>query len=99
MSNQIEQGGTFEFDFTLSGDQVEGFAPVFSLMQYPGDTPAISARAMTADTDDAKRWLGVLTAADTANLAVGRWWIHITASDTDENLRKRLYVDIGESWT
>ena len=99
MSNRVEQGSTFDFDLVVSGEDIEGFAPVFSLMQYPGDTPAISARAMTQDNAIGGRWLGSLNTTDTASLAIGRWWIHITAADSDESLRKRIPVDIQESWT
>jgi hypothetical protein len=64
------------------------------VMQFPGDTPAIS-RTLTFTDDSFK---GNLTSAETLSLAVGEWWIHIHSSDSDEDLREPQKLYISRGW-
>ena len=92
--NHIKQGETFSKDYTLSGDDVTGFTYDLTVMQYPGDTPAITRTLTIAD--------GVvnpdLTSAETAALSVGQWWIHINASDADEDDRTTDKLYVAKGW-
>lgn len=92
--NIVEQGETFDFDFDLSGDDVSGFTVTMNVLQYPGDSPAIT-RALTYSDG---KFIGTLTSAETAALAVGQWFVHITASDSDENLREPIKLYIAKGW-
>jgi len=94
MIERIRQGETYDFSFDVSGDDESGFTATMSVMQYPGDTPAIT-RALTY-TD--RSFLGTLTSAETAALAVGQWFIHIQTADSDEDLRKPLKLYISKGW-
>ena len=94
MPNRIRQGATFDFDFDISGASESGFTTTMSVMQYPGDTPAIS-RALTYTDGSFK---GTLTSAETAALAVGQWFIHVQAADSDEDLREPIKLYISKGW-
>ena len=93
--NTIRQGATFDFEAGLSGSAVSAFSVNLDVMQYPGDTPAISRAMVYTDGDFA----GTLTSAETAALAVGQWFIHITAADSDEDLREPIKLYIAKGWT
>lgn len=93
MPNYIEQGETYDFEFEISGD-ASGFTSTMNVMQYPGDTPAIT-RALTQDGDKFK---GTLTSAETLALAVGQWFIHATTADSDEDLREPIKLYISKGW-
>jgi hypothetical protein len=88
--NRIRQSETFGFEIALTGDDTAAFTNTLNVMQYPGDTPAIT-RTITAETD-------TLTSAETAALAVGQWWIYITSSDTDENIQDPIKLYISKGW-
>jgi len=94
MINNIRQGATFSFDFDLSGEDAATFTTTMDVMQYPGDTPTIS-RAMTYSND---KFIGTLTSAETAALAIGQWFIHIKSADSDEDLREPIKLDISKGW-
>ncbi len=88
--NRIEQGATFGFETGLTGDDTDAFTNVMNVMQYPGDTPAIT-RTITDETE-------TLTSAETAALAVGQWFIHIKSTDTDEDVRTPVKLYIAKGW-
>ncbi len=88
--NQIEQGETFTFDTGLSGESTSAFTVTMSVLQYPGDTPAIS-RTITD-------FEGVLTSAETAALDVGQWFIHLKAADSDEDIREPIKLYVSKGW-
>jgi len=90
----VRQGETYTFDFTLSGDDVAAFTYTMSVLQYPGDTPAIS-RELTV-TDGAAQ--AALTSAETAALAVGQWVIHVQSADSDEDVRTPERIQIAKGW-
>lgn len=92
--NIVRQGGTFDFDFELSGDDVSGFTVTMNVLQYPGNSPAIT-RALTYSDG---KFIGTLTSAETAALDVGQWFVHITAEDSDENLRDPIKLYIAKGW-
>lgn len=94
MINKIRQGETFDFSQDISGDTESGFTTTMSVLQYPDDTPAIT-RALTY-TDGS--FLGTLTSAETAALAVGQWFIHLQSSDSDEDLREPIKLYISKGW-
>jgi len=91
--NQVEQGATFSFEFSLSGDPA-GLTTTMNVMQYPGDTPAIT-RALTL-TDG--KFKGTLTSAETDALAIGQWFIHTSAVDSDEDIREPIKLYISKGW-
>lgn len=90
----VRQGETFTSDYELSGDDVDGFTYTMSVMQYPGDTPAIS-RALTIEDGAAQI---ALTSAETAALAIGQWVIHVQAADSDEDVRTPERIHITKGW-
>lgn len=90
----VQQGATYDFCFDISGDDESGFTATFNVMQYPGDTPAIS-RALTYSDNS---FIGSLTSAETASLAVGQWFIHISADDSDEAIREPIKIYIDKGW-
>lgn len=94
MINSVRQGHTFEFDFGISGSDVEAFATTFSVMQYPSDTPAIT-RGM--DYYEGK-FIGTLTALETTDLAVGQWFIYPNAVDADEDLGEPIKLYVAKGW-
>ena len=94
MPNQIRQGETFTFDTGLSGTSVSAFTTTIDVMQYPGDTPAITRALSYSDGD----FSGVLTSAETAALAIGQWFIHISSSDSDEDLREPIKLYVAKGW-
>ncbi len=92
--NNVEQGRTFDFDFALSGEDPTAFTTTFNVLQYPGDTPAVT-RAMTVEDD---KYIGSLTGTETAALAVGQWIIHINAVDSDEDLAEPIKLYVSKGW-
>lgn len=92
--NVVEQGETFTFDFSLSGNAVEDMSANMSVLQYPGDTPTIS-RSLTYDDG---KFVGTLTSAETATLDIGQWFIHLRATDSDENIREIIKIYITKGW-
>lgn len=94
MINQIRQGETYDFSQDISGDDESGFTTTMSVMQYPDDAPAIT-RVLPYTNGS---FLGTLTSAETAALAVGQWFIHLQSSDSDEDLREPIKLYIAKSW-
>lgn len=92
--NNIEQGETFTFTTGLSGSDSDAFSTTMNVLQYPGKTPSIT-RALTISDGEYK---GALTSAETASLSVGQWFIHITSSDSDEDLREPIKLYISKGW-
>ena len=92
--NNKRQGETFDFDTDISGDDESGFTVTMDVLQYPGDTPAIS-RALSYTDNSFK---GTITSAETLALAVGQWFIHITGNDSDEDLREPIKLYISKGW-
>lgn len=91
----VEQGRTFDFDFELSGTDALGFTVPFSVMQYAGDTPLIT-RNMTVSNG---KYIGSLTGSETASLTAGtQYFIHMNATDADEDLSKKLKIYITKGW-
>ena len=90
--NNIRQGETFDFTFTISGET--SLTGTFDVMQYPGDTPAIS-RALTKS---GTQFSGTLTAAETAALAIGQWFVHATGADADEEINDPIKLYISKGW-
>lgn len=88
--NIVEQGETFGFETGLSGTATESFTTILSVMQYPGDTPAIS-RTITNGVD-------TLTSTETASLAVGQWTLHLKSIDSDEDIREPIKIYISKGW-
>ena len=92
--NIVRQGESFDFDSDVSGDNESGFTVTMDVLQYPGDTPDIS-RALSYIDGSFK---GTITSAESAALAVGQWFIHITANDSDEDLRDPVKLYISKGW-
>ena len=88
--NTVEQGETFTFDTELSGTSASGFTVTMNVLQYPGDTPAIT-RVVDEDTE-------TLTSAETAGLSVGQWFIHLSAADSLEDVREPIKLYISKGW-
>jgi hypothetical protein len=94
MTTIVRQGETYASELALSGDDPDGFTYTMSVLQYPDDTPAIS-RALTLDDNKAQI---ALTSAETAALAVGQWFIHVQASDADEDVRAQERIHIAKGF-
>lgn len=92
--NIVRQGESFDFDSDISGDDESGFTVTMDVLQYPGDTPAISRELSYIDGS----FKGTITSAETLALAVGQWFIHITANDSDEDLRDPVKLYISKGW-
>ncbi len=92
--NSVRQGSTFTFEFELSGSDTDVFAINMTVMQYPQKTPAISRALTIADGVIS----ATLTSVETAALAVGQWFIHIRASDSDEDLREPQKLNVSKGW-
>ena len=92
--NVIQQGETFTFDFQISGDDLDGLSANMTVMQYPGDTPAIT-KALTLNDG---KFTGTLTSAETAALDVGQWFIHNQTTDADEDVREMIKLYIAKAW-
>lgn len=88
--NSIQQGETFTFDPSISGTNASAFTYTMDVLKYPGDTPTIT-RVITGDTE-------TLTSAETTALGVGQWWIHIKATDSDEDVREPIKLYISKGW-
>ena len=91
--NIIEQGETFTFTFSVSGD-TQGLTATMNVLQYPGATPDIT-RALTAVDGGFE---GTLTSAETAALNVGQYFIHASASDADEDIREPIKLYVSKGW-
>lgn len=89
----VQQGQTYKFTFSLSGD-LNGITPTMRILQYPGDTPTITRVLTQVDNE----FTGTLTSAETASLSVGEWYIHVTAVDSDENIRELNKIYITKAW-
>ncbi|MCP5005532.1 MAG: hypothetical protein GY941_16580 [Planctomycetes bacterium] len=93
--NMVRQGATFSQDIDISGDNESGFTVTIDVMQYPGDTPSIS-RALTYTGGTFPM---TITSAETSALDVGQWFIYVTSSDSDEDLREPIKLYISKGWT
>ena len=91
---RIEQGETYAFSFDISGDDITAFTGTWKLLQYPGDTPAVTG-SLTYDDGQFK---GVLSSATTQGLDVGDWFIYASLTDSDEDIRDPLKVSVGIAW-
>ena len=92
--NSVQQGGTFSFNAGFSGDDVSGLTVNIAVKQYPGDTAAIE-RAIAYSNGS---FPGTLTSVETAALAVGQWFIHIQATDSDEDIRAPIKLYVSKGW-
>lgn len=89
--NSVRQGETFTFTTGLTDVEASKLTNVFNVMQYPGDTPAI-----TGTITSNKR---ILTSAETAALAIGQWFIYRRSSDTEDDTREPVKLYISKGWT
>ncbi len=94
MSNIIRQGETFDFDIDLDGTAESGFTVNIDVMQYPGDTPAVSREVSYSGGS----FKASITSAETTAMSVGQWFIYVTSSDSDENLQKPIKLYIAKGW-
>ena len=92
----VRQGATYSFLAGISGDNESSFGVDMAVMKYPDDTPSIS-RSLTYSSSDSD-FKGVLTSSETAALSVGRWWIHIKATDSTEDIREPIALDVVKGW-
>ena len=98
MINSVEQGRTFSYEFSLDGDGASAFTATMSVMQHPGDTPAISREVGYECIDDGCGYIGTLTSAETAALAIGQWFVHVVAVDPDENISELIKFYVTKGW-
>ena len=92
--DRIEQGETYTFTSELTGDDTDQFTATMRLLQYPGASATLT-RSLTLEDGAYK---GVLTSAETINLSVGQWFIHVTSTDPDEDVRAPLKLYISKGW-
>ena len=94
----VRQGTVYHFAFNLTGTGASSFTPTCSVLQYPGDTPALTPTLTYSDS----RWRGSLTAANTTTLGntnIGQWIIYAEVSDGDEELHAELPIHIAKGYT
>lgn len=89
----VEQGQTYKFNFSVSGS-LNGLSVSMNVLQKPGDTPALT-RVLTQVNEE---FTGTITSAETAALAVGEWFIHVTATDSDEDIREATKIYVTKGW-
>lgn len=94
--NYVEQGRTFAFGFEIPGTGGESFTTTYAVMQYPGDTPALSGSMSYSSTDG--EYIAALTGTNTASLSVGQWFIHAKGVDADEDLAKPIKIYVRKGW-
>lgn len=90
--DKVQQGETYHFTFEISGDDTLSCS--ISVLQYPGDTAAITRTITSVDGE----FEGVLTSAETAALDVGQWFIHARLTDSDEDIRKPIKIYVTKGW-
>jgi len=88
----IRQGETFSFDLEVSGD--ESLSCTMSVLQYPGDTAAITKII----TPVAGVYSGLITSAESALLDVGQWMIVNRFTDSDEDVREPIKLYVSKGW-
>lgn len=93
--DQVAQGENYDFEYSLEGTGLGGFVYTLEAKQHPGDTAAIS-RAVTANSSNVVKV--TLTPTETANLAVGLWYLTIRSVDTDETLKEAKRIQIKKAW-
>lgn len=93
--NLVTIGKSFDFDAELEGEGVSGFTVPYSVLQYPGQSPALNG-TMTYSNG---KFIGTLTAAQTATLTIGQWFIYIEPSDSDEDLDQSIKIYVTKAWT
>lgn len=93
--DQVKQGTSYYFSQCLEGEDVNEFTYSLEVKQYPDDTPSVM-KTLTTIVDN--QVTGVLTAAETASLAVGLWYINITSSDPDEDIQEERRIQITKAW-
>ena len=82
----VRKGGSLPFSFDRGDESISGWVCTIKVLQFKGDTPAIS-RVITP-TDDA--WSGFLTSSETDALTNSTkstlWWLVaiLTNATTDE---------------
>lgn len=70
--NSITKGESLPFRFDLGGESVSGWTCAIEVKQYPDDTATISRVV----SPDGNKWVGFLTATETASLTVlGTWMV------------------------
>lgn len=93
---QIAQGRSLVLNFTLDGDDADAFTTVMEVKQHPDDTPTY-IKNVSYDTTEAG-YVGTLTGAETASMAVGEWWAIFDAVDSDEDLGERIKFYVRKGW-
>ena len=91
---RVEQGETYAFAFDISGDAITSFSGTFKVLQYPGDTPAVTGPL----TYDDGQFKGALSSTTTQGLDVGDWFIYATLTDPDEDIRDPQKISVGIAW-
>ncbi len=95
MVDIIEQGETYSFEVSATSATVDStLALSVNVLQYPGDTPAITKSI----TPEGGLYKGILTSAETAALAIGQWFIHTNFTDDDEDIREPIKLYISKGW-
>lgn len=91
----VPQGSNHDFQFSLEGTGLSAFTYTLEARQHPDDTPSIN-RVVTPDSSGLVKV--TLTPAETANLAIGLWFITIKAEDADETLQNVKRIQITRAW-
>jgi len=96
--NTIGQGRTFSYLFELTGQDAEQFSVIMNVLQYPGDSPSVQRTVDYSCQDGVCGYIGTLSAVDTSLLEVGEWWIHLTATDSDEVISEPIKLYVTKGW-
>ncbi len=71
---QIAQGGSLPVTFDRDGESIDGWTATIYVKQHINDDATI-VRQLSLDPENLNQWAGLLTSADTAQLAVGLWHV------------------------
>lgn len=71
---QIAQGGSLPVTFDRDGQSIIGWTATIYVKQHINDDATI-VRQLALDPENLNQWAGLLTSADTAQLAVGLWHV------------------------
>ncbi len=89
--DSVSQGENYDFVFELDGLLPGGFTYLLEVYQFTDETPAISRAVPVTSAGTVPV---TITSEETAALAIGLWFIRITATDADETVKSKTRIQI-----
>lgn len=99
----VRKGESLDFSFDRGDESIEDFVCTLNVLQYPGDTPAIS-RVITPVNNI---WSGIITSTETdgltSDITTNQWWavgvLTKAADDEEEQIAQNtVRFDLKEKW-